>query len=134
MNLEPGNPYDQYDQNVINPQILYSQQSAALSGGDRPPPAVPSGYGRELVYLEWLDSSIPSNGNWHSLEEIETDDPCLNIISVGWVLVSADSFITIAAQMQKCNPTKDHYHVGGILTIPKVAITKMLVLSTPKDD
>jgi hypothetical protein len=84
-----------------------------------------SAYGKQLVYLEWVDSTGP-RGGW-SAEADVLGTPYLKVVSVGWILESVKSHITIAAHIHQSAGGK--FNVDGVMSIPKVAITKMLVMS-----
>ena len=77
-----------------------------------------------VVYVEWLDSS--HKPEWHTLSE--TQHPSDKCVSVGFLVDETDDWITF---IQSCtNREKDaNDQADASMTIPKVAITKRILLT-----
>ena len=76
---------------------------------------------REVLFLEWIDSSSPSESTWMMLSDI--DNKPLTIYTVGWVLYEDESAITVGMSLQKENDL-----ISEHITIPKFAIIKKKTL------
>ena len=69
------------------------------------------------IYVEWIDSSHGSG--WTPTEEAIKGAAYFSCITVGFVLVEDDKHLTVTQ-----THTDDNKQVDGVLSIPKVAITK----------
>lgn len=73
-----------------------------------------------LVRVRWLDSNGPRG--WSTFRNaVEVVD--LSIETVGWLIQSLDDRITVAAHVQMSDI--DAPHVDGVMTIPRISITRM---------
>lgn len=71
----------------------------------------------KMIYVEWVDSSHSSG--WVAAEDaikLAGDFKCR---TVGFLLVETDEHLTVVQ-----THTEDVKQVDGVMTIPKVAITK----------
>lgn len=71
----------------------------------------------KIIYVEWVDSS--HNTGWQTAEAALKEDHLLDCKTVGFLIKETDDHLTVA-QSSAVDPDQ----VDGVLTIPKVAITK----------
>lgn len=70
-----------------------------------------------MVYVEWIDSSHGSG--WTSAEDAVRGARYFTCATVGFLLIEDDKHLTLAQ-----THTDDNKQVDGLLSIPKVAISK----------
>ena len=74
---------------------------------------------RVLVLVHWVDS-VGSGGFWNSIDNLVRDG--LEVESIGWIVFEDEEKLTIVCHWGE-------HGVGGDMTIPKCAITKMWEIS-----
>lgn len=72
--------------------------------------------GMKLIYVEWIDSALLTDGGWQSEESLDQLEP-MHIVTVGHLYRETDTFITVVS-------SADKHHYSGDICIPKLAITK----------
>jgi hypothetical protein len=75
----------------------------------------------KIVYVEWLDSSGPSEGVWQSHEFVKSLVPC-KIKSIGFVIKETKKYTIIAASR---DDAVENGCLQGVICIPKCSITKI---------
>lgn len=80
----------------------------------------------KLIYIEWLDSQgcTPS---WTDISNYSPEIPIQR--SIGWVVHESEQSISICGNIAD-ETTTTLYQGNGIMTIPKVSITKTKELSS----
>ena len=81
----------------------------------------------KLVEIEWVDSSNAAGGTWHHKDDIDHGKN-LSCRSVGWMLHDQKEYIVIVAHQSFGNADGSLRQVGGDMTIPRCAITKIRVI------
>lgn len=72
-----------------------------------------------LVLVEWVDSA--AGGGWQMLSSIQSVPFVCH--TFGWVIEDAEEFITVSSTVSKSVSGAEQ--VCGLISIPRVAITKM---------
>lgn len=75
----------------------------------------------KLVRINWVDSALPADNGWRLRDDVEGITPG-RMSSVGYVISETKRHVTIAAHVSSGGC------VYGVLTIPKVAVTKRVTL------
>lgn len=80
-----------------------------------------------LLYLEWLDAGVITQGDWLTANEVEDEAKAEHFINktVGWLLKEDEAAIVIAAQIAT-DHEKPNYDL--VMFIPKALIRKRKVL------
>lgn len=73
------------------------------------------------IYLEWLDSELPTEGGWLLSHQVEDMKPTI-IRTLGFVLREDDDHYVIICSKAEIGCMQ------GVIAIPKVAVTKALEL------
>lgn len=80
-----------------------------------------------LLYLEWLDASVITQGDWLSFDEIMEDAQSAKFLNrtVGWLLWENDNALVVTAQIavDQVKPMHDL-----VMFIPKALVRKRKVL------
>lgn len=79
-----------------------------------------------VACIEWLDSSEYEDADWKSEDEVKELTP-MRIKSVGMIVNEDDVYITLAASVNNYDIDCEA-QFGGLITIPKFAILKQLIL------
>lgn len=77
------------------------------------------------VEVTWIDSTFVNHGSWTNKSEV--DVPIMECKTIGYLVVNNKERITI------CSSFNDNEY-GGILIIPKVAVTKINYLTNKKEE
>ena len=75
-----------------------------------------------IVCIEWIDSTEYTDADWKTEEEVKDLKPML-IKSAGILVNEDDLYITIASSINNSD-IKAEAQYGGLLSIPKFAISK----------
>ena len=81
----------------------------------------------ELVLVEWVDSHS-SPGGWLFIDDIIDREDNLYCRSVGWIVKETEELITLVPHIAGEVNGNLRLSGRGDLTIPCIAITKMVVL------
>jgi len=83
----------------------------------------------KLVRIDWIDSVV-STSRWQYIEEAKSGNRPSRCRSVGWIIYEDKAGVTLSPNLgstSKKDPMSDQ--ACGVITIPKVAITKRRSLS-----
>ena len=75
-----------------------------------------------IVCIEWIDSTEYADADWKTEEEVKDLKPMI-IKSAGILVNEDDLYITIASSINNSD-IKSEAQYGGLLSIPKFAISK----------
>lgn len=89
--------------------------------------------GMPLVYIEWEDSHSMSGSVWKSLDGAKESGPCVMCRSAGWLVSDEKSHKTIAGSLSYGKHDRGVNQVSGDMTIPALAIRKLVRLSKVYD-
>lgn len=75
----------------------------------------------KLMSITWLDANSPSSNSWATPDDVE----CIlvKVHTVGYVVSETDEAITVAGSV-----CESEYNIHGLMTIPKISITKKKML------
>jgi hypothetical protein len=75
-----------------------------------------------IVCIEWVDSAEYEDADWKTEQEVKDLKPML-IKSAGILVNEDDIYLTIASSINNADSKEDAQY-GGLLSIPKFAISK----------
>ena len=77
---------------------------------------------KKIVCVEWVDSAEYEDADWKTEQEVKDLKPML-IKSAGILVNEDDIYLTIASSINNADSKVDAQY-GGLLSIPKFAISK----------